>query len=106
MVGARGDAVVTAEPAGQVWLVGEAGPGRRGCRRDTCLEKCACIASTGAASMRQYCAQAAGMARGAGEAIFAVARAAGWIAHALEAYESGTILRPHASYTGPAVRPS
>jgi citrate synthase len=47
-------------------------------------------------------AVAAGMARGAGEAIFAVARVAGWIAHALEAYEAGTLLRPRASYTGPA----
>jgi citrate synthase len=44
---------------------------------------------------------AAGMTRGAGEAIFAVARTVGWIAHALEAYETGTILRPRASYTGP-----
>ena len=42
----------------------------------------------------------AGMTRGSGEAIFAVARTAGWIAHALEAYESGTILRPRASYPG------
>jgi citrate synthase len=48
-------------------------------------------------------AGAAGMSRGAGEAIFAVARTAGWIAHALEAYETGTILRPRASYTGPAI---
>ncbi|HEX7164578.1 MAG TPA: citrate/2-methylcitrate synthase, partial [Trebonia sp.] len=47
---------------------------------------------------------AAGMSRGAGEAIFAVARTAGWIAHALEAYEAGTLLRPRASYTGPAER--
>jgi len=47
---------------------------------------------------------AAGMTRGAGEAIFAVARTAGWIAHALEAYEAGTLLRPRASYTGPAER--
>jgi citrate synthase len=46
-------------------------------------------------------ATAAGMIRGSGEAIFAVARAAGWIAHALEAYESGVPLRPRASYTGP-----
>ena len=43
---------------------------------------------------------AAGMSRGAGEAIFAVARTAGWIAHALEAYEAGTLLRPRACYTG------
>jgi citrate synthase len=47
-------------------------------------------------------AAAAGMTRGAGEAVFAVARTAGWIAHALEAYETGTLLRPRASYTGPA----
>jgi citrate synthase len=47
-------------------------------------------------------AATAGMTRGAGEAIFAVARTAGWIAHALEAYESGTLLRPRAAYTGPA----
>lgn len=44
---------------------------------------------------------AAGMTRGAGEAIFAVARTAGWTAHAMEAYEDGTLLRPRASYTGP-----
>jgi len=42
----------------------------------------------------------AGMIRGAGEAIFAVARTAGWIAHALEAYASGVPLRPRAVYTG------
>lgn len=43
---------------------------------------------------------AAGMIRGAGEAVFAVARVAGWIAHAMEAYETGKIMRPRASYTG------
>jgi citrate synthase len=42
----------------------------------------------------------AGMIRGAGEAIFAVARTAGWIAHALEAYAGGGPLRPRAVYTG------
>jgi citrate synthase len=46
-------------------------------------------------------ARSAGMIRGAGEAIFAIARAAGWTAHALEAYESGVPLRPRAAYTGP-----
>jgi citrate synthase len=46
---------------------------------------------------------AAGMDRGAGEAIFAVARTAGWVAHALEAYEADTPLRLRASYTGPSV---
>ena len=42
----------------------------------------------------------AGMMRGAGEAIFAVARTAGWIAHALEAYSGPGPLRPRAVYTG------
>jgi citrate synthase len=42
----------------------------------------------------------AGMVRGAGEAIFAVARTAGWIAHALEAYAGPGPLRPRAVYTG------
>jgi len=48
-------------------------------------------------------ARVAGMVTGAGEVIFAVARTAGWIAHALEAYTAGP-LRPRAVYTGrPAV---
>ena len=46
-------------------------------------------------------ARVAGMIRGSGEAIFAVARTAGWIAHALEAYTTAPI-RPRAIYTGPA----
>jgi citrate synthase len=43
------------------------------------------------------------MTRGAGEAIFAVARTAGWIAHALEEYARDTPVRPRAVYTGPPV---
>jgi citrate synthase len=46
-------------------------------------------------------ARVAGMVTGAGEAIFAVARTAGWIAHALEAYADDSPLRPRAVYTGP-----
>jgi citrate synthase len=46
-------------------------------------------------------ARVAGMTRGAGEAIFAVARTAGWIAHALEAYADDAPIRPRAVYTGP-----
>jgi citrate synthase len=46
--------------------------------------------------------RAAGMIRGSGEAIFAVARTAGWIAHALEAYAGRGPLRPRAVYTGPS----
>ncbi|HEV2256072.1 MAG TPA: citrate/2-methylcitrate synthase [Streptosporangiaceae bacterium] len=45
-------------------------------------------------------AQVAGMVRGSGEAVFAVARTAGWIAHALEAYAGPGPLRPRAVYTG------
>jgi citrate synthase len=47
----------------------------------------------------------AGMIRGAGEAIFATGRTAGWLAHALEEYERNTPIRPRGVYTGrPAVR--
>jgi citrate synthase len=45
-------------------------------------------------------ARVAGMIRGSGEAIFAVARTAGWIAHALEAYAGPGPLRPRAVYIG------
>jgi citrate synthase len=45
-------------------------------------------------------ARVAGMIRGAGEAMFAVARTAGWIAHALEAYAGDSPLRPRAVYIG------
>ncbi|HEY8558751.1 MAG TPA: citrate synthase, partial [Actinomycetes bacterium] len=34
--------------------------------------------------------------------IFATARTAGWIAHALEEYERDVPIRPRAVYTGPA----
>jgi citrate synthase len=44
------------------------------------------------------------MTDGAGEAIFAVARTAGWAAHAMEEYARATPLRPRAVYIGPAFR--
>jgi citrate synthase len=47
-------------------------------------------------------AHVASMTRGAGEAIFAVARTAGWVAHALEEYDRNSPIRPRAIYTGPA----
>ena len=47
-------------------------------------------------------AHVAGMTRGAAEAIFATARTAGWIAHALEEYDRNIPIRPRALYTGPA----
>jgi citrate synthase len=46
-------------------------------------------------------AHVAGMTRGAAEAIFATARTAGWIAHALEEYDRDAPIRPRAIYTGP-----
>jgi citrate synthase len=42
-----------------------------------------------------------GMVAGGGEAVFAVARTAGWLAHALEEYARGTPIRPRGIYTGP-----
>jgi len=50
-------------------------------------------------------ASAGEMIPGAGEAIFAVARAAGWIAHAMEEYARNTPIRPRAVYTGPVAVP-
>ncbi len=41
---------------------------------------------------------ALGRPRGAGAGLFAVARCAGWVAHALEQYETGHLLRPRARY--------
>jgi citrate synthase len=46
-------------------------------------------------------ASVSGMVTGAGEAVFAVARTAGWLGHALEEYARRTPLRPRARYTGP-----
>ncbi|NEA07762.1 citrate synthase, partial [Streptomyces sp. SID10692] len=44
----------------------------------------------------------AGMPAEAGETVFAVARTAGWVAHALEEYEERPLrIRPSGQYTGP-----
>jgi citrate synthase len=45
---------------------------------------------------------AAGMAEGSAAVIFAVARTAGWLAHAIEEYEHALRYRLRAAYTGPA----
>jgi citrate synthase len=42
-----------------------------------------------------------GMIRGSGEAVYAVARTAGWLAHTLEEYARESPIRPRAVYTGP-----
>jgi citrate synthase len=34
--------------------------------------------------------------------LFALGRTIGWIAHAIEEYASGQLIRPRARYTGPA----
>jgi citrate synthase len=46
-------------------------------------------------------AQVALMVPGASEAVFVLARAAGWIAHALEEYAQRTSFRVRATYVGP-----
>jgi citrate synthase len=46
-------------------------------------------------------ASVSGMVTGAAEAVFAIARTAGWLGHALEEYARRTPLRPRAMYTGP-----
>jgi citrate synthase len=51
-------------------------------------------------------ADATGMITGAGEAVFAVARSAGWLAHALEEYQRKKPIRPRSIYTGPPADPS
>jgi citrate synthase len=48
---------------------------------------------------------AAGMAEGSAEVIFAVARTAGWLAHAIEEYEHALRFRMRAAYTGRAPAP-
>jgi citrate synthase len=43
---------------------------------------------------------ALGLPPGSALAIFLVARSVGWIAHAMEQYETGVLIRPRARYTG------
>lgn len=38
--------------------------------------------------------------QGAALSLFVVARSVGWVAHAIEQYESGVLIRPRARYTG------
>jgi citrate synthase len=47
-----------------------------------------------------------GLPDGAALALFLLGRTVGWIAHAIEQYESGILIRPRARYTGPRPRES
>jgi citrate synthase len=44
---------------------------------------------------------AAGFPRDAFMPVFAVARAAGWLAHAMEQQKEGRLVRPSSAYIGP-----
>jgi citrate synthase len=46
-------------------------------------------------------AQALDLPAGAALALFAIGRSAGWIAHAIEQYQAGGLIRPRARYLGP-----
>lgn len=46
-------------------------------------------------------AVALGLPQGAALGFFIIGRTVGWIAHAIEQYESGTLIRPRARYLGP-----
>jgi len=39
--------------------------------------------------------------QGSAFSLFALGRAAGWIAHAVEQYDDGRLIRPRARYIGP-----
>ena len=45
-----------------------------------------------------------GLPREAALGLFVVGRTVGWIAHAIEQYESGVLIRPRARYVGPPPR--
>lgn len=49
-------------------------------------------------------ARVLGLSPGAAMGLYAIGRTAGWIAHALEEYQSGRLIRPRARYTGPNPR--
>lgn len=42
-----------------------------------------------------------GLPEGSALNLFAIGRTAGWIAHIIEQYQTGTLIRPRAAYTGP-----
>ena len=48
--------------------------------------------------------RALGLEKGAALLLFCLGRIVGWIAHAIEQYQSGRLIRPRARYTGPEPR--
>jgi citrate synthase len=48
---------------------------------------------------------ALGLPQGSALAVFLIARTVGWIAHAIEQYETSLLIRPRARYTGPRPYP-
>ena len=48
--------------------------------------------------------RALGLEKGAALLLFCVGRIIGWIAHAIEQYQTGRLIRPRAKYTGPGPR--
>ena len=48
-------------------------------------------------------AQTLGLPSGGAVALFALGRTVGWIGHAIEQYESGSLIRPRARYVGEPV---
>lgn len=46
-------------------------------------------------------ARSLGLPRGAALGLFAIGRTIGWVAHAIEQYQQGTMIRPRAKYVGP-----
>jgi citrate synthase len=49
---------------------------------------------------------AMGLPQGAALGLFVIGRTVGWIAHAIEQYESGVLIRPRARYIGPRPEPT
>jgi citrate synthase len=64
--------------------------------------------ATGAAANIDYAiavlTRALALPKGSEIALFAIARTAGWIAHAIEQQKTGRLIRPRARYVGPALR--
>ena len=48
--------------------------------------------------------RALGLEKGSALLLFCLGRIIGWIAHAIEQYQTGRLIRPRAKYTGPDPR--